>query len=678
MKWIRIGKPNNYAVALLIVLLATGVRLFFTPWISSQVPFLTFYVAVMLTSWLGGLGPGLLAAGLCTLLANYLFMPPPYQLVPDPGTVLSLAVFVLEAAAIAMISERWKLTTTALRMSEAELRRSVEALRKSEEAFRTIADAAPALVWVCDPDGRNIFVNDSWCKYTGQTREEAGGSGWLAVMHPGDSAGLFPSWERCRTRGESYEGECRYRSKEGTYHWHAFRALPRAASDGRIEAWYGVSVDITARKQAEEQLQRWTSELEHAVSARTGELRHSEERLRALTTELNLTEQRERKRIATELHDHLAQTLVVARLKLSQARHLGGGSEKTGDLLIQAEEALNESLSYTRTLVADLAPPVLHEFGLSAALRWLSEHMRRLDLNVSVDIDQDPEGCLPEDQAILLFQSARELLMNVAKHAKSSDAFLRLSRDGARLRLEVSDNGAGFDVSDASDHPSPSSSKFGLFSIRERMKALGGSFELESAVGKGTTASLVLPLAVRGGEGGRDGREGRSGTAPVSHTDSPPAKIEPPTVPGVSPGALERMRVLLVDDHAMVRQGLRSVLESYVDVSVCGEACNGEEAVAAVGAALPAVVVMDINMPNMNGIEATRDIKARYPHTIVIGLSLNPDGNNLELMKKAGADALLTKEAAVEHLYSAIQRAVRERARPPLGRPTAADWGDHL
>ena len=161
-----------YGVALLVVLVAAGVRLLFAPWLNLEVPFLTFYIAVMVASWLGGLGPGLMAAAMCTVLAHFLFIPPLYQWVPDSSTMLPLTVFVLEATAIAMISERWKTTNVALRTREAALGQSLEALRRSEEEFRTISEAAPALVWVCDPDGHNLFVNETWCKYTGQTRSK--------------------------------------------------------------------------------------------------------------------------------------------------------------------------------------------------------------------------------------------------------------------------------------------------------------------------------------------------------------------------------------------------------------------------------------------------------------------------------------------------------------------------
>lgn len=119
-----------------------------------------------------------------------------------------------------------------------------------------------------------------------------------------------------------------------------------------------------------------------------------------------------------------------------------------------------------------------------------------------------------------------------------------------------------------------------------------------------------------------------------------------------------RIRVLLVDDHAMMRQGLRTVLESYDDLEVVGEAWDGEQAVAETNRYHPSIVVMDINMPKMNGIEATARIKARHPDVIVIGLSVQVGGESTRAMKQAGAALLLTKEAAVDELYRAIHDAL--------------------
>lgn len=123
------------------------------------------------------------------------------------------------------------------------------------------------------------------------------------------------------------------------------------------------------------------------------------------------------------------------------------------------------------------------------------------------------------------------------------------------------------------------------------------------------------------------------------------------------------IRVLLVDDHAMVRQGLRSLLELYPDFEVVGEASNGEEALELVRALSPAVVVMDINMPKLNGIEATARIKKTYPHVVVVGLSVNASDQNRQAMTAAGATTLITKEAAVEQLYEEIKESVNNRSR---------------
>jgi CheY-like chemotaxis protein len=124
--------------------------------------------------------------------------------------------------------------------------------------------------------------------------------------------------------------------------------------------------------------------------------------------------------------------------------------------------------------------------------------------------------------------------------------------------------------------------------------------------------------------------------------------------------------VLLVDDHAMVRQGLRSVMEGFPNIDVIGEASNGDEALKLVEKRRPAVVLMDINMPKLNGIEATAKIKSEHPEVAVIGLSVNAESINQEAMKKAGASMLLAKEAVITELYNAILTVTNQS----LGKPT--------
>ncbi|MDF0642412.1 MAG: response regulator [Nitrospira sp.] len=417
----------------------------------------------------------------------------------------------------------------------------------------------------------------------------------------------------------------------------------------------------TRLRESEDRLRSFAARLEQMVADRTNKLLQSQKRLRAMATELNFAEQRERKRMALELHDHLAQMLVLCRLNLGQLKRTVRLDDKGAELVQQTQDALSESLTYTRTLVAELAPTVLHEFGLVPALNWLADRMNRHNLNVDVKSEGVGEVALAEDQAVLLFQSVRELLINAAKHGQSGQACLTIARQKEALLVEVGDQGKGFDpnATFAVEVPTALSSKFGLYSIRERMTALGGRLDLISQPGKGTRARLVLPLS-NGAESVGMAAERDAGAVPTGLPISHGATKSDDLLPAnrfadLVPLQTATHRVLLVDDHAMVRQGLRSVLETYADVEIVGEARDGFEALACVDRLQPSVVVMDVNMPRMNGIDATRRIRASHPKTIVIGLSVNAGIENDQAMKQAGAAALLTKEAAVEELYGAIQ-----------------------
>jgi len=117
----------------------------------------------------------------------------------------------------------------------------------------------------------------------------------------------------------------------------------------------------------------------------------------------------------------------------------------------------------------------------------------------------------------------------------------------------------------------------------------------------------------------------------------------------------EPIRVLLVDDHEMIRQGLRSYLSNYYrDIEVVGEAGSGEEALRAVHMLSPSVVVMDINLPGLNGIEATARIKQTHPQVGVVGLSMNVDEAYRRAMTAAGATGVISKGAVVQQLYDVI------------------------
>jgi signal transduction histidine kinase len=226
------------------------------------------------------------------------------------------------------------------------------------------------------------------------------------------------------------------------------------------------------------------------VQERTRQLTASQERLRTLGSQLAVAEQRERQKLARDLHDYLAQMLSVGRMKMGLAKKQPELSPASVAVLQDIDAVFQQALTYTRTMIAELSPPSFRDYGLLAALKWLAERMEKDGLWVQVQTTcaQVP---LSEEQAVLVFQCVRELLFNVLKHAGVSEATLRCAVDRGDVRVAVEDRGKGMDADALTRAAEPG--HLGLFAVRERMEAMGGRLEIESAPGRGTTVTVVLP-----------------------------------------------------------------------------------------------------------------------------------------------------------------------------------------
>lgn len=115
------------------------------------------------------------------------------------------------------------------------------------------------------------------------------------------------------------------------------------------------------------------------------------------------------------------------------------------------------------------------------------------------------------------------------------------------------------------------------------------------------------------------------------------------------------IRILLVDDHKIMREGLRSLLEKETDFEVVAEARNGREAIELARSLKPNVVIMDVTMPELNGIEATRHIHDEFPAIKVVALTVHSDKNYLTGMLRAGTAGYLLKDCAAEELVQAVR-----------------------
>jgi len=225
------------------------------------------------------------------------------------------------------------------------------------------------------------------------------------------------------------------------------------------------------------------------------ELLGYQQRLRHVSAELLQTEERERRRIAIEIHDRIGQALAVSKIQLG-ALQAEVDSEDSKKKIDDIRGLLSQTIRDTRTLTFELSPPVLYELGLQAALEWLAEIVRKQN-GLKVDVAGDgSDRELDAEKRVLLFRTCRELLFNVVKHAGARHARVSLRGDGAAIMVKISDDGTGFDPDLFQSGYDPFESGFGLFSIREQLEHRGGTFEVDSGPGRGSTVTIVMPLAM--------------------------------------------------------------------------------------------------------------------------------------------------------------------------------------
>ncbi len=355
----------------------------------------------------------------------------------------------------------------------AENRREQDALRRSEERYGTLYDSIPLMFFILDAGGRILTVNSYGAEQLGYRPEELVGQPVLTVFHPEDREAVSDQLRGALDNpGRVARSRLRRIRKDASTAW-VQEAVRVVEQDGRTIALL-VCEDVTERVEAEEELARYRYELQ------------------ALTSELTLAEERERRRIADGLHEQLGQLLATAKLRLGTLVE-----PRDSEAKIRAYEEiraiLDQALRNTRSLTFELSCPILYRLGLEPALQDLGERLGRQN-GLRVDFSSDSRSKpLGEDVQIILFRVVQELLFNVAKHAQATNVRLRLFRTGGEIRIAVEDDGVGFDPRKLRRGPTAAGG-IGLFSIRERLVHLGGSIEIGSAPNGGTRMVVSAPL----------------------------------------------------------------------------------------------------------------------------------------------------------------------------------------
>jgi PAS domain S-box-containing protein len=377
-----------------------------------------------------------------------------------------------------LVEERTGELTRVNRRLQAEILerlRTEMALRESEVRFRTIFEGAPVGIGLWDLEGKFLEGNPALTEMLGYSLEELRRLDPAGLSQPEDLAARQALFEEVlQGRREFYEREGRCRRRDGSFIWVWVHVSPIRSAAGEILFALVMFKDITQEKQAQAEISAY------------------QQRLRSLASELSLTEERERRRLAADLHDHIGQILALAQIKLGALRQEASSPQESA-AVAEIRDHIGQAIRYTRSLTFELGLPVLYDLGLEAAVEWLADQFHEqhaLDIRVQRDSQPKPLG---EAASLLVFRVLRELLTNVVKHAQASRVDISVTRFGEYLSLAVMDNGIGFDPNDPGARTGRPDG-YGLFSIRERLNHLGGHLEVTSVPGRGTSAYILVPL----------------------------------------------------------------------------------------------------------------------------------------------------------------------------------------
>jgi signal transduction histidine kinase len=380
-----------------------------------------------------------------------------------------------------IVDERTAELTATNKALEAETKE----VTRQRDLNRTILSSLDSHLAVLDRDGEIIAINDAWRAFAtandvDSTEKIGVGANYFDVCRFAEIddseraiAGIGSVIDGTRARFDMVY-DCHSPSEK---RWFSMTVTPMKTERGGAVVMH---TSITKRKQAERELQR------------------HQQRLKALASQLAIVEEKERRAIAADLHDHVGQTLALARMQLASARN-STADTRLADKLDDISDTLLKSLEDTQQLMLELSYPAMHDTGLSGAVAdWLEsqiERKYRLKTEVIDHIPHHRRKTLAADVRTILFRNVRELIVNVLKHARASKVTVRLEDRPPSIRIIVEDDGVGFDWGAATQAVGKTGG-FGLFSINELMADLGGSLRIVSEPGKGCTAILSAPFDV--------------------------------------------------------------------------------------------------------------------------------------------------------------------------------------
>jgi len=375
------------------------------------------------------------------------------------------------------------------------------------------------------------------------------------------------------------------------------------------------------------------TELTELVEANEA-LKSNEESLRQLSARLLQLQDEERRHIARDLHDITGQKLAFQSMALSALQ-----TKQSPNLDAESQQALSESLILNKEISAEirtlsylLHPPLLDELGLSSAARWYAAGFtKRTGIPIDIDVPKEVKRLSP-DAEVAIFRVLQESLTNVHRYANTPRARLRIRTTEDDIKVEIEDYGKGIQATKSkSAQESVERLGVGIQGMTERIRQLGGRLEITSRPRRGTLVTATIPFG-------------------DSQVEVPAAPIAPTALAAtfsadrpLASHLHQRQQILIADDHEMLRRGVRNTLQTEPDLEICGEAVDGQDAIDKARELHPDLVILDINMPVLNGLVAVRQILRYCPTTKIVIFSVHDSDQTKQEIIAAGAHGFVSK-----------------------------------
>ncbi len=513
-------------------------------------------------------------------------------------------------------------------------RKAENDLRASEEKFRTLASHAPVGIFLCDKNGDNIYVNETWCAMADFTSEHARGKGWLRTVHPDDRERVTSGWDKAVREGMSSSAEFRCVRPDGGIIWVHGHAVRLKDAEGQFAGYIGTVADITERKRAEA---GWRHIHEQTLIAS----RAKDDFLAALSHELRTP---------------LNPALLVASEAAGNPNlppSVRADFETIRKNVELEARLIDDILDITRIshgkLKIDLQPAGIHTI-LSDAISIVQDEMKRKRITLTLKLTAKKQIVLGD--ATRLQQIFWNILKNAVKFTPENGAIsVKTETGNSGLIVKIADTGIGMSVEEINRlfmefsqgaHAGFGGLGLGLAISRKLAELHNGSIRASSqGKGRGATFTIELPLARR---------PGRISPA-AEHISSGRVALPLPEKQAQS------VSILLVEDHEPTRATLaRLLLRRHFQVKT---AASLAEARTLAGKQDFDLLISDLGLPDGSGYDLMMEFQQQHP---MKGIALTGYGTEGDIARSdsAGFIAHLTKPVNVESLENALSRALQK------------------